>query len=228
MSKSLDATSFRTSLEAVVWSDPSSTNRLVSDTYGGGLRAASDPIYLGTDNQIRYYLDTKLPVLSTERDLPDDTAAHPCVLEIRNFDGSTPPFQFGFPVGSLGYVAQETADTSKGALELHSTPFRVYLDVLGRSLWLVLDSHYQDELGEDIDIPLRANPWDYMPSVQNGRNIFKAFMIQRVQDLGTTDDRHSFFEALFKNKSSTVDIRVFVASAASVEAALQRGSAARG
>jgi hypothetical protein len=74
----------------------------------------------------------------------------------------------------------------KGVPKLHPTPFRVYLDPLSpRSVWLVLDQQSKDELGEDFDIPLPDNSWDYLPSAQNDRNLFKVIILQPGHELGS-------------------------------------------
>jgi hypothetical protein len=218
----MNVQTFVTALEAVKWTDTKSIEQLVSDTYVSGLRAASERIYLGVDNDIRYYLDSKLPKLRIASDFSDDKGAHPYILELRNFNSSSPPFNYGFPLGSLAYFYHDPNNTNTDQPEkLQSTPFRVFLDVVGKSIWLVLDSCYQNELGDEIDIPLRSNAWDYLPSAQNGRNLFTAFMLQSLHDLSFVPNRNSFFANVYERTTSAVDVRLYIATTAGVDAALK-------
>ena len=219
---------FRTAIQAVNWTDTKSIDSYFSKLFGSRLRSASEPIYLGKDNGYRYYLRIKQMAVGTKRDLPTGTAEHPYVVQLQTLSGHAPPFTFAFPLGTLNYLGMDSDSTTIDFSKLGNTPFTVYLDVVKKGVWIVLQRRYQDELGESVDVPERANGWNYLPSPQNGRDLFQALQLLELKDLGETDENHSIFNISVMTMVFEGDLQPFSPAAAEVQKGLadsQRGGA---
>ena len=218
----VDVDSYRDTLLRVNWSSSSAIDDFSSGALGSSGRPGTLPIYLGTDNSYRYHLRTERMFLNAANDLPKDAEEHPSVMEMRNVDQTAPPFRYGFCLGCLDFAFEDPANTAGQSLVFHVTPFRIYLDVLSTSkaIWLVFDPRFQDILGEIVDLGPYSNTWQYLPSPQNGRDLFNAFKIMEAGDLGKTDEDHSFFENIDRGIISKVCLQSWVAARDDVEKAV--------
>ena len=222
MEQTVNVDTYRDTLLRVDWSSSSHIENFSSRALGSSGRPGTLPIYLGKDNSYRYYLRTERMFLNAANDLSKDTEQHPSVVEMRNVDQTAPPFRYGFCLGCLDFAFEDPANTAGQSLVFHDTPFRIYLDVLSTSkaVWLVFDPNFQDNLGEIVELGPSSNTWQYLPSPQNGRDLFNAFKIMEAGKFGTTDENHSFFENIGRGKISKVGLQSWVAARDDVEKAV--------
>ena len=88
---------------------------------------------------------------------------HPYLLSFRKADDTSSkphPLNLGLPLGVLKYIPVSCTTQCRVCFP---TPLSILLGS-DRSMWLVLDRHFEDIYGEEHVIPEGAVGWDYMPS----------------------------------------------------------------
>jgi hypothetical protein len=188
----LDIPGYKNALAKVDWSSTDSVSKFHSGLYGLSRQVAADPVYLGQDNKILYYLRPEVPCLDAEQDLDPSAPQHPYVMEMRSVNGISPPFKYGYCLGTLHYV--DDGFTGRSPLPLNDTPFLVYLDVCSKDVWILFVTDYRDEQGDKVPLNSRSNVWEHLPSPQSGRELFKAMKISTLDKLFQTDQLHPFFD----------------------------------
>lgn len=210
---------YRSRLLSVNWSMTSNVADFASIALGS-TQPAAERIYLGKDHCYQYYLRSVDEYLSVAASSVKSVDEHPYIVEMRSMDQKRSPFRYGFFLGSLVYTVENSAETVQPP-EPRSTPFRIYLDVLSKSkdLWIVFDPIIEDELGEITKVGPKANPWEYLPSSQNGRRLFHALKILEAGQIGKIDPKRDFFEYLRGGPVHTVSVRPYGADSKEVEKA---------
>lgn len=122
-----------------------------------GLGPATDPILLGTTAGVRkrwdIFLRTEMLAFWDVFDVQNETTVekpHPHIVAFRSTHSpkivlSKSTIQYGICLSTLAYCL-----TSSTEADAHHLPVNVYMDVLDKSLWLVLSTYYEDDLGEQI------------------------------------------------------------------------------
>ncbi|KAH7028814.1 uncharacterized protein B0I36DRAFT_363437 [Microdochium trichocladiopsis] len=212
----------QTVLVAVDWASPSSIADFERKVYGPGDRTGiSSPKYLGQDNSYRYYLELDLPLQDVRNDLRGGAVEHDSVVEMRSISGSKPPFQYGFRLGVLSYVFHSRSMESVDLESLEKAPFFVYLDVVKKGVWLVMTTSTEDELGVQIPLDERCNPWDHLPSPQNGRVLFKAMPIFRsIDEIWRVSEDHALFSPFALSSTFPAWLTPWLAEEGSVNTAI--------
>ena len=151
-----------------------------------GARPAPKPLILGYEAGYQYILESKFADYKLDNPLkiPYDQQ-HSQIVGIKAHPDHD-ELQYVFRLGTLVWVPASVDVTSPkfSREELRRTPFKVFIDPLNKSLWLILDPHRVDEDGEDDSIPGSANTWDFLPSKSNGRS---SFDILKLFDWGELD-----------------------------------------
>lgn len=219
----MDAKQYRQILIGVNWSSLDAIDVCYKAIYGSGQRLAAEPIYLGQDNQIFYYLQPQMVFIDSQQDLKEDAKAHPYILEMRPSTGRTVPFRFGFCLGTLKYAY--STSVSSEPLRLTMTPFHVYLDVEPdlKDIWIVFSTEYLNELNEEVELDSQTNVWEHLPSPQNGRDIFRAMKVSDLDRLFKPDQQQPFFSQRIGGQGFGTLLRPWVAELSKVAEATKRG-----
>ena len=158
-----------------------------------GHREPPEPVYLGFDSAMRYYLQSELVYNGVKTDLAKDKVEHPYITAFRAPSGTKQPFQYGFCLGSLKYTCTSWSKKDGGKERYEPLPWRVYVDVLTNKLWIVLQLRQEDDLGNEILLDASADPWTYFPSQKNGRASFDVMPLMDRKALMSVDEKRSFF-----------------------------------
>lgn len=132
------------------------------------LGPATDPILLGTAYDIskrwHLWLQTDTPCLSYfddsgKNDHLNDTAFdgtfssnvnHANIVALKphssSLETSKHVLEYGLCLGTVLY----RASTDNNTKDFHRTPILVYMNVIDKSLWMVLGSYYMDEVGNQL------------------------------------------------------------------------------
>lgn len=134
------------------------------------------PIVLGSEDGMLYQLRSQLLDLEPSFDLPAGATSSDAITEIRSTNPNTRcPLQFVLPLGTLEY--------SRFAESSHTeTPFRVCVNPIDRSIWLVLGPYTLDDLGDRVSIPPGTDPWPYLGLHSYGRVQFDVMELMTWQE----------------------------------------------
>ncbi|KAL8787468.1 MAG: hypothetical protein Q9195_007760 [Heterodermia aff. obscurata] len=206
----MEVAQYRKILESVNWSSFDDIEKCYAALHGSGQKILAEPIYLGQDNQVLYYLSPRRVFTDTSQDLKEDADVHPYYLEMRPVTGRVTPLRFVFCLGVLEYVYDKFVEPK--ASNMTTTPFHVYLDVQSSSndIWIVFSTIFRDEFGNDVDLDSQTNVWEVLPSPQNGRAIFRAMKITNLQKLFTPDQKQPFFNQRIGGEGFEVLLRPWV------------------
>jgi len=93
------------------------------------------------------------------------------------------PVQYIVRLGFLQCVATHTHGTrSTCSSEPMNTPFSIVLNIVDKSLWMILGEYRRDMIEEYVPIPANANSWDFLPEPANGRPSFDVMQILTWRD----------------------------------------------
>ena len=106
--------------------------------------------------------------------LPKDTKQSAVAVEIRSALANTKsPVQYIVHLGCLQCIATHTHGTrSTGSSKPWNTPFAIVLNIVEKSLWMVLGKFRMDTNEPDEPIEETDNNWDFLPESANGRPSF--------------------------------------------------------
>jgi hypothetical protein len=159
------------------------------------------PIILGSEDGLMYQLRSQLLDLEPSFDLPADATSSDAVTEIRSTNPKTKcPLQFVVPLGNLEY--SRFPDISRV-----ETPFRVCVNAIDRSIWLVLAPYTLDDVGERVPIPRGTDPWPYLGLHSNGRVQFDVMELMTWKEFRTLSNQS---EALKKNMFGLAKVAIQV------------------
>ncbi|MCJ1400401.1 hypothetical protein MMC11_003606 [Xylographa trunciseda] len=179
-------------LQAIDFGDRASIGKFMSLTQIRDCQPPPQPISLGLDNSFRYYLNSQLGYLEITDKLPEGTDGHDELIEFKAQDGKPPPLQYALHLGVLEAIParKNYADVDK-----IKTPFRVWIDAVAKSIWLVLDRNATNELGDPAPIDPRDDPWNYLPTPRNSRQTFDVMQVLTSDEIGRIDDNRPLFGA---------------------------------
>ena len=192
----MDTRTYQHILTNVDWSSLDTIDAGYKSLYGSGQRLVAEPIYLGQDNRILYYLQPQLVSIDSQHDLKEDVKLHPYILGMRYSTERSVPFRYGFCLGTLRYTYSKSVASKP--LGLTMTPFLVYLDVESKlkDVWIAFSTECLSNLNEEVQLVSQTNVWEHLPSPQNGRDIFRAMKISNLDSLFKPDQQQPFFNQL--------------------------------
>jgi hypothetical protein len=90
------------------------------------------------------------------------------------------------------------------------TPFVIVLNIVDKSLWIVLGKHRRDTdiIEEAVPIPANANSWDFLPEPANGCPSFDVMRILTWKDFIALDQTSAETGRFFSKKALTTAKRV--------------------
>ena len=91
-------------LDTVNWGFFSDMEEYYAALHGSGHKTIAEPIYLGQDDPVLYYLSPRQVFPDTSEDPKEDADVHAYILEMRPVTGGFAPFRFGFWLGDLEFV----------------------------------------------------------------------------------------------------------------------------
>ncbi|KAF2118013.1 hypothetical protein BDV96DRAFT_407568 [Lophiotrema nucula] len=186
-------------------------------------KPAPQPVFLGKDNDIYYYLKSEYPPINPQNDLKDGTTAHPYVLDLRSGSSARSNLKYVFILGTLVYFQNSQFRPAPNPPKYTPLPFRVYLDVLTRKLWIVLDRFIINDFGVDDELDARADPWMFLPSPKLDRKSFDAIPIEDAKNLGNISQNQSPFRRM--QEAERTDLRPWAAAWDPVATALKNAAA---
>ncbi|MCJ1465563.1 hypothetical protein MMC07_004181 [Pseudocyphellaria aurata] len=173
--------SYLNHFEAVDFSNTASITGFVNDTQIRDWEPYPTPIVLGSEEGIVYYLCSQLVDLEASFDLPAGATSSDYITELRSANPNTGcPLQFVLPLGILAWSV--SPDSSRC-----ETPFRVCVNPINRSIWLVLAPYEVDYKGDRISIPWGTDPWPWLGLHSHGRVLFDVMELmpwEEFQNLG--------------------------------------------
>jgi len=115
---------------------------------------------------------------------------HDELIEFKAQDGKQPPLQYALHLGVLEAIP---ASKSYADVKKIKTAFRVWIDAITKSVWLVLDRNTSDDLGDPVSIDPKDDPWNYLPTPRNSRPTFDVMRVLTSNEIGRIDDNRPLF-----------------------------------
>ena len=165
--------------------DIQSLDHFAGVTSSGGIyEKPCDPIILGSENGIRYQFRSGTLQYAGELDIPENVKdIHELFWEIKaTAEGEEPPIKFVMVLGTLRHVNEgfekhpELCKYYPHKAEVE-TPYYVVLNVIDKSLWLVLAPYYTDDIYVDHEISMEQDTWAFLNTHSNGRGSFDIMRI---------------------------------------------------
>jgi len=190
------------SLMNVDFSDEVGVGRFINVTQQSYPRPPPQPVVLGTENCYKYQLISCLEEEDISSDIPEGAEESGVVVEIRStLPGTKSPVQYVVPLGFLQCVATHSHRTrTTPSSKPMETPFAIVLNIVDKSIWMVLGTYRRDVDELAVPIPANANSWDFLPEPANRHRSFDVMQILTWEDfisLGRTSTkaRHFFSKA---------------------------------
>jgi len=216
----------------VNFSDEDSVGEFIVLTQMLDWQPPPQPIVLGTENCYKYQLISCSGYWDISSDIPKDTEDSAVAMEIRSTLANTKsPVQYVVRLGFLQCVATHTYRTrSTCSYEPMDTPFAIVLNIVDKSLWMVLGQYRNDTDDYTDPVPANANSWDFLPEPANGRPSFDVMQILTWKDFTTLNQTSARTRRFFSKEALKTAKRVAPAFWAVLESdvkmaqALQRTS----
>ena len=202
----MDNKRYASTLLNVNWASGDSAVKLIGELYDPP-SASYLEFPLGLDKDCTYFLQPELGDPEYHTDLQPGIDAHPTVYELRRVDGAPTSIKYGYFLGWLRCRWNDAAATK----ELLGTPFRVYLNIVDFSLWLIFDTDFEDDMGEPVSVSDDSDVWKYMPSLQDGRPSFKSLKVMDKSEIQNHDPSRSILGKNDLQSASDVLLRPFLA-----------------
>jgi hypothetical protein len=198
-------------LKNVNFSDEYSVGEFLLFTQHLNWRPDPQPIVLGTENCHQYQLISCQSEWEVSSDVAKD-AKESEAAEIRSTLVNTKsPVQYVVTLGYLQCVATHTYRTrSNWFSKPINTPFIIVLNIVDKSLWMVLGKHRRDGdfTEEDEPIPANASSWDFLPEPANGRPSFDVMQILTWKDFIALDQTSAKTRHFFSKEALATAERV--------------------
>jgi len=191
----------------VNFSDEDSIGQFILSTQMLGRQPRPQPVVLGTEKSYKYLLISCLGGLDISSDIAEDTEESGAVVEIRSALANT-PVQYIVPLGFLQCVAHTHRSRSNRSSEPMNTPFTIVLNIVDKSLWMVLDKYRRDITEEDVAIPANANGWDFLPEPANGRPSFDVMQILTWRDFTALEQTSAEARRFFSKEALATARRI--------------------
>lgn len=139
----------------------------------------SDRIRFGVENGIHYFLRPQPGICNIMDDLDPSVKRHPFLVEFRGRPNTVPPVKYGLHLGVLEYASQ----TSGGLSAACKTPLHIFVNPFDRSLWLVLDREFMDDLGDPVYMTEETDVWSYCAAERGSRPLFDVIRISSGEEV---------------------------------------------
>ncbi|KAK4695623.1 hypothetical protein P7C71_g2164, partial [Lecanoromycetidae sp. Uapishka_2] len=205
-------------LKTVDFKTTGSISTFMSKTQIRDWQPYPQPVILGSENGIIYQLGSQIVNdIEPKDELPESTPPSDFIIEIRPTDPkATSPVKYVYPLGRLEAVYQ-TGD-------LAQTPFRVCINPVDRSIWLVMAPYNLDGVGEKDSIPANEDTWPYFLTKANGRTQFDVMQVASWKDFialnQTSAISRVFFNAQALATAKRIQPKAYVPAASVVQQAL--------
>lgn len=170
-------------LEAVDFRNFDSIITFVYETQTYGWGPYPKPIILGSENGLVYQLRSELLDLEPSDDLPASATTNDALTEIRSTNPTIKcPLQLVLPLGILEYSIFDGSSRTE-------TPFRVCLNPVDRSIWLVFTPDRLDDLGDRVSTPRVTDPWPCLGLNSDGRMQFDVMELMTWKEFQSLEDQ---------------------------------------
>ena len=218
-------------LKNVNFSNENSVGKFMVLTQHHDWRPHPQPIVLGTEKCYQYQLISCLSEWEVSSDIAEGTQDSAVAAEIRSTLAKiTSPVQYIVELGYLQCVATHTYRTrSTWSSKPINTPFVIVLNIVDKSLWMVLGKYRRDTTWNDEDepIPVNANSWDFLPEPANGRPSFDVMQILTWKDFIALDQTSAKTRRFFSKEVLATAKRVvpelYAVTESDIDAARRRG-----
>jgi hypothetical protein len=168
----------------VDFSDEDTVVQFLNLTHINDYRPPPQPVVLGTEKCYQYQLISCAEYWDMSSDIALDVEESGVVMEMRSALANTKlPLQYIVPLGFLQCVTTHTYRTrSTYSSRPIDTPFGIVLNIVDKSLWMVLGSYSRDGIEPYEPIPVIDNNWDFLPMPANGRPTFDVMQILTWRD----------------------------------------------
>jgi hypothetical protein len=200
-------------LKNVNFSDENNVGEFMVLTQNPRWRPDPQPVVLGTENCYQYQLISCNSEWECSSDIAEGTQDSAVAAEIRSALANTKsPVQYIVTLGYLQCVATHTHSTrATWSSKPMNTPFVIVLNIVDKSLWMVLGKHRRDGVffyEEDEPIPANANGWDFLPALANGRPSFDVMQILTWKDFIALDQTSAKTRRFFSKEALATAVRV--------------------
>ena len=200
-------------LKNVNFSDENNVGEFMVLTQNPRWRPDPQPVVLGTENCYQYQLISCNSEWECSSDIAEGTQDSAVAAEIRSALANTKsPVQYIVTLGYLQCVATHTHSTrATWSSKPMNTPFVIVLNIVDKSLWMVLGKHRRDGVffyEEDEPIPANANGWDFLPALANGRPSFDVMQILTWKDFIALDQTSAKTRRFFSKEALATAKRV--------------------
>jgi hypothetical protein len=201
-----------TELRNINFNDENNIGEFMVSTQNPCWRPDPQPVVLGIENCYQYQLISCLSEWEYSSDIAKGTQDSAVIAEIRStLPNTKSPVQYIVSLGYLQCVAAHTHRTrSTWSSKPINTPFAIVLNIVDKSLWMVLGKHRRDGAlnEEDEPIPANANSWDFLPAPANGRPSFDVMQILAWKDFIALDETSAKTRRFFSKEALATAKRV--------------------
>ena len=185
------------------------------------------PVLLGRDDRsdLVFQLSSQLvdDMLPRKSELPSNVPPSDFIIEVKATAADVQsPVQFVFPLGNLT-ATPSSSPTTPGI----DTPYRVCINPVDRSIWLIMVDYTLDSNGGRVPIPKDADTWALMGGASSkGRKPFDVIKVATADALFALNQTSGATRVMFSDQEVEKSRRVFPKpvrpSAAAVEQALKK------
>ena len=197
-------------LKNVNFNDENSVGEFLLLTQHLDWRPHPQPVVLGVENCYKYQLNSCRSEWEVSSDIAENTEESEAAAEIRStLANAKSPVQYVITLGYLQCVAIHPYRT-RWSSDPINTPFAIVLNIVDKSLWMVLGKYRRDRdfTEEDDLIPAKANSWNFLPAPANGRPSFDIMQILKWKDFIALDQTSANTRRFFSKEALATAERV--------------------
>lgn len=179
------------------------------------------PIILGCDGSTIYQLRSQLVDMEATSDIPSGTPLSEYIYEIRaTAPNVKSPTQYIYSLGMLEYTKQAGSIGTE-------TPFKVGINPVDRSVWLIMTPYSLDGVGNRVPIPLNVDTWPYAGTTATTgtppkkRDTFDVIQIATWAEFVALNQTNAISRAMFTKAGMRVGPKAWIPSKTAVEQALK-------
>ena len=152
-------------------------------------RPPPEMVILGREDDVVFCFRPGVSFLNVEPNpgVPDGDK-HPFLIELRRTDGGESDIRFALVLGAVQRAQAGVMPTQNQEV----LPLHIYMSYPDKSLWMVLDKTYTDDLGDSEDIT-DAEGWEYCCLDQAGRPPFGAIRLLVSSNLPNLGAKRTLF-----------------------------------
>ena len=175
----LTAAQYLDALKNVNFQDYVSLAEFVAFSKPFNYAGTTDRIQFGVEDGIQYFLRPQPGICNIMDDLDLSVKRHPFLVEFRGKSDTVPPVKYGLHLGVLEYASQ----TEEGLTRPSKTPLHIFVNPFDRSLWLVLDREFVDDMGEVVHLTEETDVWSYCAAERGSRPLFDVIRIYSADEV---------------------------------------------